>query len=538
MAVRVLVQAGVRRAYTVPGDSFLELFDAIQGDPQMTLVHARHELASAFMAEAEGKLRDVPALLLGHLGPAVMNLVAGVHSAYEDEIPLLVVIADPPSLNLVGGGGDGPDQLGLFRPYTKWIARAETASEVPALIAEALGEVQRGRRGPAVLSVPMDFWVAPYDAAPPVTAPPPNRTGALLRSADEVAALLSEARYPVVIAGSRARPARDELIAAADKLNLSVYNAFRRQDAFPETHPRYAGHLGIGIPQQQLDALDRADVVLAIGTRLDEVTTQNYRYPSSSQTLVVVGTSPVPSRRRGLTLRIEAEIGPFLRELSNVAEPRARRSSAANAGTHTFMTPPDTSGSVLVQPAEVVRAVRNAVPEDTVVTCDSSNFAQFVHRYWCFTEPHTQLGPAARTMGYAVPAAVAAKLAAPRRTVVAMVGDASVMMTGQELETAVRYRAPVIVVAIQNGLYGEIAMHQARTHGRLSGVAVPTVDFASWARAFGAVGYTVESPEQLEPTVKRALQHQRPSVIDVRTDPDVVNPDVRLSTLFRASRSG
>ena len=533
-----MVEAGVRRAYTVPGDSFLDLLDALQLDSSMTLVHARHELSSAFMAEAEGKLRDVPAVVLGHEGPAAMNLLAGVHTAHEDEIPLLVVIAGPPSVDLSGAGSDSPELLALFRPHAKWAAHAETAAQVPDLLAEALGEAQRGRRGPAVLSVPMDFWVAPYDAPPPVIEPAPDRTSALLRSADEVAALLADARYPVVIAGSRARPARDELIAVADKLGLSVYNAFRRQDAFPETHARYAGHLGIAIPQQQLDALDRADVVLAIGARLDQVTTQNYRYPSPSQTLVVIGTGPVPPRRRGLTLRIECEIGPFLRQLSEVAEPRTRRSSAANAVTHTFMTPPDTAGSVLVHPAEVVGAVRRAVPEDTIVTCDSGNFAQFVHRYWCFTEPHTQLGPADRTMGYAVPAAVAAKLAAPKRTVVAMVGDSSMMMTGQELETAVRYRAPVIVVAIQNGLHGDIATHQARSHGRLSGVAVPTIDFASWARAFGAVGYTVESPEQLEPTVRRAMQHQRPSVIDVRTDPDVIKPDVRLSALFKAHRAG
>ncbi|HVW39861.1 MAG TPA: thiamine pyrophosphate-dependent enzyme [Amycolatopsis sp.] len=538
MAVRVLAGAGVRRAYTVPGGSFLELVDAIQFDSSMTLVHARHELSSAFMAEAEGKLRDVPALLLGNQGPGVLNLLAGVQSAYEDETPLLAVIADPPSVNLVGGGQDGPDPLALFSPFAKWTARAETAADVPDLIAEALAEMQEARRGPVVLSVPTDFWVAPYGSPVPVIEPPPDRTGALLRSADEVAALLADARYPVVIAGSRARSARTELIAVADKLGLAVYNAFRRQDAFPETHPRYAGHLGIGIPQQQLDALDRADVVLAIGARLDEITTQNFRYPSPSQTLVVIGTSPLPPHRRGLTLRVECEVGPFLRELSAVAQPRTRRSSAANAGTHTFMTPPSATGSGLVHPAEVVLAVRRAAPEDTIVTSDSSAFAQFVHRYWCFTEPHTQLGPADRTMGYAVPAAVAAKLAAPERTVVAMVGDSSMMMTGQELETAVRYRAPVIVVAIQNGLYGEIAMHQARSHGRLSGVSVPTIDFQSWARAFGAVGYTVESPEQLEPTVKRAMQHQRPSVIDVRTDPEVINPDVRLRDLFRVSREG
>ncbi|HVV13285.1 thiamine pyrophosphate-binding protein [Amycolatopsis sp.] len=533
-AVRILVDAGVRRAYTVPSDSFLELLDAIQFEPSMTLVTARHESAAAFMAEAEGKLRDVPAILLGAPGPSVMNLAIGVQTAHQDETPMIVLLADRPSNDLVPDMEEGPDQLGLFRPFSKWTARAETAAEVPELLVEALQEVRRGRRGPAVLSVPTDFWVAPFDAVLSKPAPPPDRSGQLIRSADEVAALLADSRYPVVIAGSRARSARAELITAADQLGFAVYNAFRRQDAFPENHARYAGHLGIGVPARQLDALDRADLVLAVGTRLDEITTQNFRYPSAGQTLVMIGTGLVPSRRRGLTFRIDCEIGPFLRELCAVAEPRTRRSSAANASTHTYMTPPDTRESVLVHPAEVVRAVRKVVPEDTVVTMDSSSFAGFVHRYWCFTEPRTQLGPADRVAGYAVPAAVAAKLAQPKRTVVAMVGDGSVMMTGQELETAVRYRAPIIVVVIQNGLYGDIAVHQARTHGRLSGVALNPVDFASWARSFGAVGYTVESPEQLEPTVGRALRHQRPSVIDVRTDPDVINPDVRLSALFRA----
>lgn len=537
MAVRVLSDAGVQRAYTVAGDSFLELLDICQFEGPLTLVTARQEAGAAFMAEAESKLRDVPALLLGMRGPGMLNLLVGVQTADQDETPLIVLLADRPSVNLSGDEADGPDLFGMFRPFAKWIARAEVASEVPPLLAEAIGEVQRGRRGPAVLTVPDDFWVAPYDGPVPQPQPRPDRTGALLRSADEVAGLLADARYPVVIAGAGARPARDELVSVAEQLGLSVYNAFRRQDAFPENHARYAGHLGPGVPARQLDALDRADLVLAIGARLDEVTTQNYRYPSPSQTLVMIGTGLIPTRRRGLTFRIETEIAPFLRELSMIAQPRARRSSAANASTHTYMTPPDTSESVLVHPADVVRAVRKVTPEDTIVTSDSSPFASFVHRYWCFTEPYTQLGPADRGVGYAVPAAVSAKLAAPKRTVVAMVGDSSLMTTGQELETAVRCRAPVIVVVSQNGLNGEVAMHQARTHGRLSGVAMGTLDFASWARAFGAVGYTVESPEQLEPTVGRALRHQRPSVIDVRTDPDVIDPDVRLSALFRADRS-
>lgn len=531
-----MADAGVRHAYTVPGDSFLELLDACQFEPNLTLVTARSESGTAFMAEAEGKLRDVPAVLLAPRGPGALNLLAGLQTAYQDETPLVVLLGDRPALGF-SQSPDEPDVLESFRPYAKWIARAGTAIETPGLLARAVAEAQSGRRGPAVLAVPTDFWVAPFDDPLPVPTIEPDPTGALLRSADEVAALLADSRYPVAIAGSRARPAREELIACADKLGLAVYNAFRRQDAFPENHARYAGHLGIGIPARQLDALDRADLVLTIGAQLDEVTTQNYRYPLPSQTLVMIGPGLPQTRRRGLTFRVQCEIGPFLRELSSVAEPRTRRSSAANAATHTFMTPPDTRGNALVHPADVVRAVRKVLPENTVVTSDSGSFARFVQRYWCFTEPNTQLGPAARTLGYAVPAAVAAKLASPKRAVIAMVADSSMMMTGPEIETAVRYRAPIIVVVVQNGLYGEVAMHQARTHGRLSGVSLGAVDFAAWARTFGAVGYTVESPEQLEPTFSRALHHQRPTVIDVRTDPDVIEPDVRLSALFEADRS-
>jgi acetolactate synthase-1/2/3 large subunit len=342
----------------------------------------------------------------------------------------------------------------------------------------------------------------------------------------------------VVIVGGRARSARDELIAVADELALPVYNAFRRQDAFPENHARYAGHLGLGIPARQLDALERADLVLALGTQLDEVTTQAYRYPTAQQTLVMVGTGiEVSMHRRGLTFRVDSEVEPFLRELREVASPRTRRASAANAAVHTFMTPPDTSGNTRVHPVDVVRALRKLAPEDTIVTSDAGNFAQFMHRYWCFTAPRSQLGPSNAALGYAVPAAVAAKLAEPRRTVVAMVGDAGTLMTGQEIETAVRYRAPVMVVVFQNGVHGALAMHQARTHGRLSGVSIPLTDFASWARGLGAAGYTVDDREELEPIIASALVRQRPCVIDVRTDPDVVTPDVRLSALLGQART-
>nr|WP_215550060.1 thiamine pyrophosphate-dependent enzyme [Amycolatopsis sp. CA-230715] len=536
-AVRILAEAGVRRAYTVPGESFLELLDVLQLQRSISLITTRHEAGAAFMAEAEGKLRDVPALVLGSKGPGIANLAIGVHTAYQDETPMIVILGETASNLLKYSGPSDPDLTGMFSSFVKWAGKARSATDVPKLLVEAINAARTGRRGPAVLAVPSDFWVAPFDQslADPDLA---MRTGTLHRSADEVAALLADSKYPVVIAGGRARWARDELVMTAEHLGFAVYNAFRRQDAFPETHERYAGHLGVGIPARQLDAMERADLVLCLGTRLDEVTTQNYRYPLPSQTLVMVGTGPADARRGGLTFRVASEVEPFLRELRSVAAPRTRRSSAANAAVHTFMTPPDTRDSVLVHPADVVRTVRRHAPEDTIVTNDASAFAGFVHRYWCFTAARSQLGPANGAMGYAVPAAVAAKLAEPERTVFAMVGDGAALMTGQEIETAVRYRVPIIVIVFQNGVYGTMAMHQARTHGRLAGVTLPAVDFAAWARGLGAAGYMVEDPQELEPTISRALRHQRPVLIDVRTDPDVITPETRLSELYHGDRSG
>ncbi|WP_167109125.1 thiamine pyrophosphate-dependent enzyme [Amycolatopsis granulosa] len=541
MTARVLVDAGVRRAYTVAGSAFLEFLDAIRFEPLMALVTARQDTGAAFMAEAEGKLREVPALLLGGPGPGIADFLVAVRSAYQDGTPMVVLVEERASVRLAAPGiQDGLaelDPLTLFGPFAKWTGRAGTAAQVPVLAAQAVRAAREGRRGPAVLAVPADFWVAPFHDVIPDPEPRPDDTGAALRSAHEVAALLADSRYPVLIAGGVGRAARKDLIAAADQLGLAVYTAFRRQDSFPENHARYAGHLGVGIPAGQLDALERADVVLAVGTRLDEVTTQNNRYPLPSQTLVVIGPGLPATHRRGLTFRIDCEVGSFLRQLVAVGVTRSRRSSAANAVTHTHMTPPRTSPDhPLVHPADVVRVLRKVAPEDTVVTADSDPTARFVHRYWCFTQPHTQLEPPEGVRGYAVPAALGAKLAAPRRTVVAVVSDAAAMMTGQELETAVRHRAPILAVVFQNGLFADLATHQAAKHGRLHGVSLTPVDFAAWARSFGAAGYTIESPEQLEPTFTRALQHQRPSVVDVRTDPDVIDPDTRLSALFQRPR--
>jgi acetolactate synthase-1/2/3 large subunit len=516
--VRMLVDAGVRRGYTVPGESFLDLLDAFEAESATTLVSTRHESGASFMAEADGKLHGVPAVAMASRGPGAANLSIGVHTAYQDETPMLVLLGQVPSTSLGRNSFQEVDLAAFYRPLAKWSAQAGLASEVPALVAEALSNARTPPCGPAVLSVPSDFWPAACDAPASVPQSPatPGKSSSG-PSATEIARMLDQAASPVVVTGCRDRAARTELIAAAEELGLAVYNAFRRQDAFPEDHPHYAGHLGLGVPAEQLKALESADLLLVLGTRWDEVTAQGYRYPLEGTT----------------TVHVDVPVGEFLRELRTAAARRTRDWSVANGAVREFMTPPASQSPGGLHPTEVLRTLRRMVPEDTIVTNDAGNFAGFLHRYWSFTQPHTQLGPCNGAMGYAVPAAVAAKITEPGRTVLAMVGDGGALMTGQEIETAVRHAAPLIVVVFQNGLYGTIAWHQAKTHGRLSAVSIGAVDFASWARGLGAAGFTVESARELEGAVSAALAENRPSVLDLRTDPDVITADSRLSSFLR-----
>lgn len=542
--VRVLADAGVRRGYTVPGESFLGLLDAFEADPRTTLVSTRHESGAAFMAEAEAKLTGVPAVAMASRGPGAANLAIGVHTAHQDRTPLVVLLGQVASYRRGTGAFQEVDLPAFFTPISKWVAEAERARDVPMLAAEALQQATSGCRGPAVLAVPTDLWSEPVEGAPTQPGAPrpyrpdPGRDGPVA-AAREIGRLLAGARAPVVIAGAEARGARDELVHAAVRLGLGVYSAFRRQDVFPEDHPHYLGHLGLGLHREVLAALDGADVVLVLASRLDEITAQGFRYPLPHQRLVIAGPDARPPAHHGLTLVADADVRELLAAVAAEAEPCARDWSGPRRAQERFTAWGDEEvrDDHGVHPAEVVRALRRLVPEDTIVTGDAGNFSGFVHRYWCFTAPRSQLGPAGGAMGYAVPAAVAAKLAQPWRQVVAMVGDGGALMTGQEVETAVRHDAPIVVLAYQNGMYGTIAMHQARVHGRLAGVSIGPLDLAGWARSLGAEGFVLDRRDRIGDVLGAAVECGRPCVVDVRTDPDVITADTRLSTILDAHNS-
>jgi acetolactate synthase I/II/III large subunit len=329
---------------------------------------------------------------------------------------------------------------------------------------------------------------------------------------------------------------------------VGVYAAFRRQDVFPNDHPHYLGHLGLGTPAASLDALRRADLVLVVGARLDEITTQGFTLPAPGTRIIHADTDPsVPGAAMPADLALTADARPLLRQLCDAAagpyeagpyeagpdeaERPGRSWELAHGAYLTAATPRRRPAAGGLDPAAVIESMLRTLPADTIVTNDAGNFSAFLHLYWRYNEPLTQLGPANGAMGYAVPSGVAAALAAPGRTVAAVCGDGGFLMTGQEVETAVRLGARLIVVVMRNGQYGTIAMHQLRHTGRMSAVSIGEVDIAGLATSLGATGVAVEREMDLDRAFSEARQRAGVTVLDIRTDPDLTTPALRLSDL-------
>ena len=540
--VEVLAARGVRRFYTVPGESFLEIIDAVTRRPGLRLVSCRHESGAAFMAEAEGKLTGVPAVAMATRAVGAANLAIGVHTARQDSTPMLAFLGQAETGLLGREAFQEVDLPAFYRELTvhaETLHRADRAAEVAA---RAYRLATSGRPGPAMVAFPSDVLAG--ECADP--GPPPGRVAEVRpddAARDAIAALLTAARRPVAVLGAGARTARDAVVALATRYGLGVYTAFRRQDAFPNSHPNYLGHLTLGAPAEVVRPLAEADVVLVLGCRLSEITTQGYTVPRAGHPhpappagarVVQVDVEPASL---GASVPVEwavpAPVGGFAAALLAAdARPVERDWSAAHRTYLRLSTPDPVQAGAGVHPAQVVAAMTRRLPADAVLANDAGNFSIFCHRYWRFDHPASQLGPTSGAMGYGVPAAIGAALAAPHRRVVALCGDGGFLMTGQELETAVRCGVPVLAVVFANGLYGTIAMHQARELGRPAGVEIGPVDLAGYARALGADAVTVDAPGQLDDAFAAAAAFDRPRVVVVRTDPDVLSPSATLSGLL------
>ncbi|WP_239587093.1 thiamine pyrophosphate-dependent enzyme [Bacillus ectoiniformans] len=521
--VSCLKLEGVTKVFCVPGESYLPLMDAIYEEETMQLVSARHEGGAAFMAEGFAKATSIPGVVLATRGVGAANVAIGVHTAYQDSTPMVVFLGQ---VHRQFRGREGFQEVDLeqfFGPIAKWTVEIRDAERVPELVQRAFRMARTGRPGPVVISLPEDVLkqtaemrFSPRSQKP---APAPSRD-----EVKQIESILKKAKRPLIIAGGgvKSANAEHELKAFSEKYSLSVIAAFRRHDVFPNHHPLYVGHLGLGTNKEVIQTVQEADVILAIGTRLSEVTTQDYSLPTKDQILIhveiepsVLGKSAVPDvgiiadAKQALLacMAIESDA----RWISWTAKRRKvyERTSSLLSAKHEEKL---TNECVMMLLQEVL-------PENAILTNDAGNFAGWLHTYYQFKEKKTYIGPTSGAMGYGLPAAIGAKFAYPDLAVVSLSGDGGMMMTVQELETAVRYQVPVISLVFNNQMYGTIRMHQEIHYPkRVIGTELGLVSFASLAKAMGANGVRVTSQKELICELQSALRSDCPTVIEIMTD--------------------
>ena len=542
--VEALVAAGIRHAFTVPGESFLGLLDALHDAPIRT-VATRHEAGAAFMAEAVGQLTGRPALCLATRAVGAANLAIGLHTARADSTPLVAIVGQVPRAFRGREAFQEVDQTATFGRLCKAAVEVDDPARLAAETSRLVALARAGRPGPVLLALPEDVLDArlPRVAVHPAAAgdperPAPRRPGAALT----VLTALAEAKTPVIVAGAGVLRAEAtvELAAVAEATATPVIASWRRPDVVPNDHPLYLGMAGLGAPETVRERLLRADVILALGTRLNEITTFGYSVPAPGTRVLHVDIEPGWEGRSLPALAVRADARVFLEEALRLtargygrpASPADR--AAANArdrgALETAVSLPDVAGAGGVHPAAAVGALRRLLPPGAVVTTDAGNFAGWYARHLPLLEGQRFLGPTSGAMGYGLPAAVGAAIAEPARPVVALAGDGGLAMLMAELETAVRERVRMVVIVHDNGRYGTIRMHQERSHpGRVTATELGPIDFAAVARACGAGAVTVERDADVAEALAGALAAQRVTLVHLRLDPAILSLTDRLA---------
>jgi len=544
LLVDQLVVHGAELAFTVPGESFLAVLDGFfDVQDRVKLVVCRHESGAANMAEAYGKLTNRPGLAFVTRGPGATQASVGVHTAFQDSTPMILFVGDV--------GGDFRDReafqevdfTAMFRPLAKWVERIDDVDRIPEYVARSFQIATSRRRGPVVLALP-EYMLARESKAADAKPYEPAEAHPGRENMERFRQLLAAAKSPLVILGGPnwSREACNDMQRFVEANGLPCACAFRYQDLLDNRDGHYAGDVGIGINPVLAGRVRQADLLVVVGARLGEMTTSGY-------TLL---DSPVPRQKLVHVHAGAEEIGRvFQPELGIVSAPAhfaracaamdpvespAWKGAAAEARADFLAWTARREMPGRVQMWDVVDYINRHVPEDTIFTNGAGNFSGWLHRFHRYTGWRTQLAPTSGAMGYGLPAAIAAKLARPERTVVCFAGDGDFLMTGQELATAAQYGAPVIVVVVNNGIYGTIRMHQEKHYpGRVIGTDLVNPHFAAFARSFGAVGEIVEDTSQFGPAFDRCLASGKPAVIDVRIDPQAITPNTTLDAIRAAA---
>ncbi len=543
LVVAALRAHQVEMAFSVAGESYLEVLDALYDAPEIRLVTCRQEGGAAFMAEAYGKLTGKPGVLLVTRGPGACNASIGIHTAFQDSTPMVVLVGQVARHQIDREAFQEVDFRRMFAPLAKWVAQIDLAERIPELVNQAFQVASSGRAGPVVLALPEDML---RDRCVAPVCGPYRAVHAHPGAADlaELRRLLAEAQRPMLLVGGGgwSDAACHDITRFAEANELPVCCSFRRQDIVDNRRRCFVGDLGTGASPALVARVRESDLLLAAGARIGEITSQSYSLlgiPDPGKTLIHIHPAAEElGRVFRPTLAIQSGMAEFAAAAAALQPaPAAHRSgwrAAVRAEYEQGLVPsPATSGGIL-DLGRIMTWLRERLPDDAIVTSDAGNFSGWPNRFLQYRRPGRQLGPTSGAMGYGVPAAVAAKLVYPERIVVGFCGDGGFLMTGQELATSLAAGIGPIILLFNNAMYGTIRMHQERRFpGRVVGTALKNPDFTALARAYGAFAARIARTEDFAPAFEEAAAGNRAAIIELAMDPETITTRATLSALRR-----
>jgi acetolactate synthase-1/2/3 large subunit len=542
---QVLIEAlkinSVDRVFCIPGESFLAALDALYDTPEIALTVCRNEGGASYMAEAYGKLTGRPGICFVTRGPGATNASCGLHVAMQDSTPMILLIGQVARKDMDREAFQEIDYRRMFGQVAKWVAQIDDASRIPEYLTRAFATSTSGRPGPVVLALPEDMLTDTTDAADADRWQPVTIYPAVADIKKTVKILLKSKKPMIIVGGSGwSEATRLGLQEFSEKLAIPVVNSFRCQDYIDHEHPNYVGDLGLGVNPVLSQRIRDADTLLVIGARLGEMTTAGFQLidiPNPSQTLIHVhaGAEELGHIYQP-DLAINACSSAFIEALKDWSLTTLHSEAEVLPLKQDRQAFEDWNASIQVkgqlQFSDIIKTVQSSTGNDTIIANGAGNNTGWIHRFYRFREYRTQLAPTSGTMGYGVPAAIAAKLIYPHRTVVAFAGDGDFMMNGQELATAMQYGANIVIIVVNNGIYATIRMHQERDYpGRVIGTDMVNPDFCALARAYGAHAELVTSTKKFAPAFKRAQSANSPALIEIQMDADILTPTTTIESL-------
>ena len=519
---------GVERVFCIPGESYLPALDGLYGSGIETVV-GRQEGGVAMMAEASGKLTGRPGVAFVTRGPGATNASAGIHIAFQDSTPMVLFIGQVDSSQRDREAFQEVDYKKMFTPLAKWVAEIDKTERIPEYVSRAFSVAVSGRPGPVILSLPEDILFAKSNV---IDAPKIKPLRQMVSESDvkEIITKLKNASNPFIIVGGSgwSLEASKSLGKFAKTLGIPVGTSFRCQDYLDNYHPNYVGDVGIGINPELLKRIKKADCILVLNARLGEMTTGGYSMfdiPKTKQYLIHIHPDP-----NELGSVYQPDIGlvcnsaDFIQKAAEISKdsqrkPPIKERKSYEAWQKIITTPGDVKMEI------VIKTLSETISEKTIITNGAGNYNGWLHRYFKYRGWRTQVGSTSGSMGYGLPAAVAAKLMYPNNEVICLSGDGCFQMTMQEFGTACQYGLNIIVIISNNSIYGTIRMHQEREFpGRPSGTSMLNPNFADLAKSYGGYGEVVHKTNQFSSALKRAREAEKPAILDLRTDPKAINP--------------